>query len=391
MTDSLFANLREQAPDGLMALMMAFRADPRAGKVDLGVGVYRDDRGNTPVMAAVKAAERILLERQETKVYLGLDGDLAFVDRLAPIVFGDAAHPFRVGMQTPGGTGALRLSAELVAAMSDTPVVWVGEPTWANHVPLFRAAGVEVRTHRFYDAMAGRFDLDAMLADLEAAQPGQALLLHGCCHNPAGVDFTLPQWERIAELVARRRLLPIVDLAYQGLGRGLDEDAAGLRLLADRVEAVVVAYSCDKNFGLYRERTGALWAQVNDAASLAKVRSGIRNPARTCWSMPPDHGAAVVRVILESTELTAIWREELEVMRRRVLGLRERLAASHPALAPLAAQTGMFALLPIAHDGVLALRRDHAIYIADDGRANLAGLHPDMIDPLVAALTPYLG
>lgn len=388
----LFTDLREQAPDGLMALMLAYRADPRPDKIDLGIGVYRDDNGVTPVMAAVKAAERILVETQSTKVYLGVDGDTGFVDRLAPIVFGDrhAADPRLCGMQTPGGTGALRLAGELLAATGPSPTIWIGDPSWANHVPIFRASGVNVRRHAFYDPQNALLDMAGMLAALEEASPGDAVLLHGCCHNPAGVDFTIDQWDAIAERLARRRLLPIVDFAYHGLGRGLEADAAGLRLIADRAEAVVVAYSCDKNFGLYRERTGALWVRAPDEALVPRVRAGMRNPARASWSMPPDHGAAVVRIILESAELTARWRDELEAMRLRILDLRTALADAHPSLAALTRQTGMFAMLPIDHEAVMALRRDHAIYVADDGRVNLAGLQPDTIDTLVSALRPHL-
>lgn len=394
MTDAapLFADLREQAPDGLLALMLAYRADPRPDKIDLGLGVYRDESGATPVMAAVKAAERLLVERQDTKVYLGVDGDLDYVARLAPVVFGaaQAADPRLAGMQTPGGTGALRLAAELVAATGPAPRVWIGDPTWANHVPIFRAAGVQILRHPFYDPRAGRLDMAGMLAALDTAAAGDAVLLHGCCHNPTGVDFTPDQWRDLAEVIARRRLLPIVDLAYQGLGRGLEEDAAGLRLLGERAEAIIVAYSCDKNFGLYRERTGALWVRAPDLATLPKVRAGMRNPARASWSMPPDHGAAVVRVILESPELTTQWRDELEAMRRRVVALRTALADAFPALAPLRDQTGMFGMLPIAPDAVQALRRDHAIYVADDGRINLAGLRTATLATLVAALGTVL-
>ncbi|PKP72601.1 MAG: aromatic amino acid aminotransferase [Alphaproteobacteria bacterium HGW-Alphaproteobacteria-6] len=392
-TSPLFTGLTDQAADGLLALMLAYRADDRPGKLDLGIGVYRDDSGTTPVMAAVKAAERILVDTQPTKVYLGVDGDTGYVQRLAAIPLGaERVRDERlIGMQTPGGTGALRLAAELVAANTAPRRVWIGTPTWPNHVPIFRAAGVAIAEHPFYDPLSQSLDLDGMIAALETASAGEALLLHGCCHNPAGIDFTPDQWERIADVAARRRLIPIVDLAYQGLGRGLEADAYGTRLLFDRCETMLLAYSCDKNFGLYRERTGALWAKAPDAASASRLHVAMRNPARAAWSMPPDHGAAVVRIILESEELTRQWRDELEHMRRRVLGLRERLAGLHPALAGLRSQTGMFAMLPVAHDTVMALRRDHGIYIADDGRLNVAGLTDAAMPRLGAALAPWLG
>lgn len=392
MDAPFFSSLREQPADGLLALMLALHADNRPGKIDLGIGVYRDESGNTPVMAAVKEAERRLVEHQPTKTYVGVDGDLEYVRLLAPVALGAGADdPRLAGMQTPGGTGALRLAAELVAtARGSDAAVWIGQPSWANHAPIFRAAGVAVRPHPLLAADRQRVDLDAMLAGLEEARAGDALLLHGCCHNPAGVDFTPAQWEAVADLVARRRLLPIVDLAYQGLGRGLEEDAFGLRLVDRSAEAIVLAYSCDKNFGLYRERTGALWVRVPDMAQLAAVRSAMRNPARAAWSMPPDHGAAVVRTILATPPLAASWRAELETMRRRIAGLRQKLAFALPPLAPLSEQTGMFSLLPLPRAAIMALRADHGIYIADDGRANLAGLNDAMIAPLVEVLRPYL-
>lgn len=392
MTEPFFARLEDSVADGLLALMLAYRADPRPDKLDLGIGVYRDETGNTPIMAAVKAAERLLVETQTTKTYLGVDGDTGFVERLAAIPFGAAraGDPLLTGMQTPGGTGALRLAAELLARTGPAPTVWIGDPTWANHVPIFRAAGVAIRRHPLFDPLAQTLDVDGMLAALDGAGAGDAVLLQGCCHNPAGVDFTRDQWHAIAEVVARRRLLPIVDLAYQGLGRGLEEDAFGARLLFDAAEAIVVAYSCDKNFGLYRERTGALWVRAPDAASLSRVRTGMRNPARASWSMPPDHGAAVVRMILESPELAASWRGELEAMRLRILALRQQLAGSHPRLGRLTEQTGMFAMLPVSTRDVLTMRADHGIYIADDGRANLAGLITAAIPRLVEALTSCL-
>ena len=389
---SLFTGLTDQAADGLLALMLAFRADQRLDKLDLGIGVYRDERGGTPVMAAVKAAEKILLETQTTKVYLGSDGDLTYVRKLAEVPLGAAraADPRLVGMQTPGGTGALRLAAELIAANTASGRVWMGTPTWSNHKPIFAAAGVEILEHPFYDPSRQQLDLDAMLAALGAAREGDAVLLHGCCHNPSAADLTPGQWSRIADIVERRRLIPIVDLAYQGLGRGIEEDAHGTRLLFDRAEAMILAYSCDKNFGLYRERTGALWVKAPDEASAPKLAAAMRNPARSSWSMPPDHGAAVVRIILESDDLTRIWREELDHMRGRLAELRSALAAAHPALAGLAGQTGMFAMLPISREAVMALRADQGIYIADDGRINVAGLTPAALSRLAEAVAPRL-
>lgn len=387
-----FANLEAQAADGLLALMLDFRADPRPDKIDLGLGVYRDEDGQTPVMAAVKAAERILIEEQKTKVYLGVDGDADFVRRLAVLPFGAdrIADPRLAGMQTPGGTGALRLAAEMFAAAQPGSRMWIGDPTWPNHVPIFRAAGVDIVHHRLLDRATNRLDLVGMLADLRTATPGDGVLLHGCCHNPTGFDFTADQWDRIADVVIERRLLPIIDLAYQGLGRGIEDDARGTRRLFDRAEALIVAYSCDKNFGLYRERTGALWVRTPTVETLAGAQSAMRNPARAAWSMPPDHGAAVVRVILSSDELTDMWRAELDAMRVRIATLRAALAASHPRLAPLNDQTGMFAMLPIEQDIARSMRRDRAIYITDDGRVNIAGLNARSLPIVTQALENVL-
>ena len=393
MSSPFFANLEAQPADGLLALMLEYRADPRPDKIDLGLGCYRDEEGHTPVMAAVKAAERILIEEQTSKVYLGVDGDTDFVRLLGRVPFGHerAADPRLAGMQTPGGTGALRLAAEMFAAAQPGSRMWIGDPSWANHVPIFRAAGVPIVRHRLLDRQTNRLDLQAMLDDLDAAAPGDGVLLHGCCHNPAGIDFTAGQWAQIADRIVARRLLPIVDLAYQGLGRGLAEDAHGTRLLFDRAEALIVAYSCDKNFGLYRERTGALWVRAPGLETVARAQAAMRNPARAAWSMPPDHGAAIVRLILSSEHLTRRWREELDAMRRRIAALRIALAASHPRLGPLAEQTGMFAMLPIDAAAARSLRRERAIYITDDGRVNLAGLNARSLPVLVESLVDILG
>jgi len=387
-----FIGLTDQPADGLLALMQAYRADARPDKFDLGIGVFRDSEGNTPVMAAVKAAEAILAKTQPSKIYLGVDGDTEFVRRLAVLPFGHerAADPRLVGLQTPGGTGALRLAAELLALHTSSKRIWMGTPTWANHGPIFRAAGVEIVDHPFFDTATRQLDLAAMLASLEQARPGDAVLLHGCAHNPTGIDLLPEQWKSIGDLIERQRLIPVIDLAYQGLGRGLEADAIGTRYIFDRCETMILAYSCDKNFGLYRERTGALWAKAPDAETAPRLHVAMRNPARTSWSMPPDHGAAVVRVILESDELAAAWRGELDAMLERVDSLRSALADTHPALDTLRSQTGLFAMLPLTHDEVMSLRRDHAIYIADDGRINVAGLTPASIERLASAIAPLL-
>ena len=389
---AMFDTLVAQPADALLGIIAAHRADPREGKMDLGVGVFRDDVGKTPVMRAVKAAERVLIENQTTKSYLGPEGDQAYTDALARIAMGEmiSMSDRLTGVQTPGGTGALRLGAELIARAHADATVWMGRPTWPNHAPLFRSAGLKVAEHRFFDPASGTIDMAGMMEDLKAARAGDILLLHGCCHNPTGADFSSDQWREIADLCLMRGLVPFIDLAYQGLGDGMDADAQNSRAIMDAVPDILLAYSCDKNFGLYRERVGALWFRTHSAASAAVGRSNMLSIARSLWSMPPDHGAAIVRTILETSDLTADWRAELDAMRGRINALRRALGDAHAALAPIARQRGMFARLPIEPSAVVRLREDHGIYMAGNGRINIAGLTIGGIAPFVKALTPYL-
>jgi aromatic-amino-acid transaminase len=368
-----FHGLKAQAPDALLSLIKLHREDPRPHKIDLGVGVYRDEEGRTPVMRAVKAAERVLWETQGSKSYLGPEGDMDFVEALKPVVFGHDA-PGVFGMQTPGGTGALRVAAELIAAARPGATVWLGTPSWPNHVPIFEAAGLNVATYVWFDpaAQAARFDL--MMQALNGAQRGDVVLLHGCCHNPTGADLTPDQWREVTALVVERGLLPLIDLAYQGLGEGLDADAAGLRMMAAACDDALIAYSCDKNFGVYRDRVGAFFAVCRDAAKMELAAANAVAIARAAWSMPPDHGAAVARIVLQDPALAADWRAEVEEMRARISGVRALLSKASPMLAPLAGQHGMFSLLPVTPDQVARLRADHAVYMAGSGRINLAGL-----------------
>ena len=384
----LFDGLKAQAPDALLALIGLFAADPRSDKIDLGVGVYRDETGGTPVFRAVKAAEAKLVESQSSKSYLGPEGDVRFTELLQPIVFGASIDPATlVGVQTPGGTGALRLAAELIAAAKPQTKVWLGTPTWPNHAPIFSAAGLMLATYRYFDQAAQAIRFDEMIDALNTAEAGDVVLLHGCCHNPTGANLTPSQWAAVAEVVADRGLVPLVDLAYQGLGGGLDEDAAGLRQVMDAADDVIVAYSCDKNFGLYRDRVGALYVRAKQKARADLVLSNMLALARPNWSMPPDHGAAVVRTILESPELTASWRDELTSMRERIASVRQALAAGDSnLLAPIAQQQGMFSLLPISAEQVGTLRKEHGIYMAGSGRANLAGLTLKTVPKFIEAL-----
>ncbi|SBV31835.1 Tyrosine aminotransferase [uncultured Sphingopyxis sp.] len=383
-------NLIDQPADALLGLIALHRADPRPEKLDLGVGVFRDDMQATPVMRAVKAAEAHIASTQASKSYLGAEGDMLYAERLAEVVLGSAIdHERTAGVQTPGGTGALRLGAELLARAHPGATVWIGAPTWPNHAPIFGEAGLRTRSHRFYDIERSRIDFASMLDELDNARPGDVLLLHGCCHNPSGADFSTGEWQAIAALCEARGLIPFVDLAYQGLGDELAEDAAATRRIFEALPTAILAYSCDKNFGLYRDRVGALWIQSANAGVNALVRANMLTLARSLWSMPPDHGAAIVRTILEDEALRTDWETELAGMRARINGLRGALAAAHPRLAPIGDQRGMFAMLPIAPEAVAQLRDQHGIYMAGNGRINIAGLSARTVPVLVAALAPH--
>ncbi len=381
----MFEKLAAQAPDSLLALIGAFRDDPRPEKIDLGVGVYRDAAGHTPVFAAMKAAERRLLETQDSKAYLGPEGNLAFARAVAPVVLGPLAGDERIrSVQTPGGTGALRLAAELIAAADRHTRVWLGTPSWANHAPLMKAAGLTIKTYRHFDPATQSICFEEMIAALEGAEAGDVVLLHGCCHNPTGADLSPAQWQTVAELLAARRLVPLLDLAYQGLGDGLEEDAAGMRGVLERVDEALIAYSCDKNFGLYRERVGLLFLRGRSGAEARVAFSNVLALARANWSMPPDHGAAAVALILEDDALRADWRRELDTMRARIAAVRAELAAADPAFAALGRQKGMFSLLPLSKEAIEALRKDQAIYMAGSGRISVCGLTPANLSRFVA-------
>ncbi|AWI59744.1 tyrosine aminotransferase [Sinorhizobium fredii] len=387
----MFDALARQPDDPLLALIGLFRKDERPGKVDLGVGVYRDETGRTPIFRAVKEAEKRLLETQETKAYVGPEGDLVFLDHLWRLVGGDTVERSHVaGVQTPGGSGALRLAADLIYRMGGRKI-WLGLPSWPNHAPIFRAAGLEIATYDFFDIPSQSVILDNVVSALEGAPPGDAVLLHASCHNPTGGVLTEPQWMEIAALVAERGLLPLVDLAYQGFGRGLDQDVAGLRHLLTVVPEALVAVSCSKSFGLYRERTGAIFGVTPSASSADTVRSNLAGLARTSYSMPPDHGAAVVRTILADPELARDWAEELEGMRLRMTGIRRALAdglrSRWQSLGAIADQEGMFSMLPLTEAEVMRLRTEHGLYMPGSGRINIAGLKTAEVADVIQKFT----
>jgi aromatic-amino-acid transaminase len=385
----MLSNLEQQPADALLALIKLYGADPRTDKIDLGVGVYRTGQGATPVFGAIKAAERKLVETQDSKAYLGPEGDMGFVHALMPYIFGteDPAKGGRIeGMQAPGGTGAVRLAVAL-ARKAGVKRVWMGVPSWPNHAQIYGDLGMELKSFS-HAAKDGTVDMDALRAAIAVASEGDAILLHGCCHNPTGIDYSNAQWDEIAGLVARAKLLPILDLAYQGLGKGMEEDAYGVRRVLAEVPEALIAYSCDKNFGMYRDRVGAIYVMAEDAAVLNRVLSNGHALARAAWSMPPDHGAAAVRLILEDPALTAMWLDELDTMRTRMNQVRARLAAAGVQggvdFTPLGNQNGLFSVLPLSSDQILKLRADHGIYMAGSGRINAAGLTMANIDKFIA-------
>ncbi len=381
--------LAPQPADALLALIKLHAADPRPEKIDLGVGVYRTGQGDTPVFGAIKAAERKLLETQSSKSYLGPEGDMGFVAALTPRIFGADFELSRIeGMQTPGGTGGVRLAVALAKKAGATRV-WMGTPSWPNHAQIIADLGLETRTF-VHAAPDGNADSAAVLAAIAEAQPGDAILLHGCCHNPTGIDYDPAQWNAIAAALATSGVLPILDLAYQGLGDGMEQDASGLRTVLAAVPEALIAYSCDKNFGLYRDRVGAFYVVAREGSQLPAILSNGHALARANWSMPPDHGAAAVRIVLEDAALVALWLDELDTMRARMRQVRIALAAAGTVggvdLTPVGRQNGLFSVLPLGAERIAALRADHGIYMAGSGRINVAGLTSANLEAFVAAL-----
>jgi aromatic-amino-acid transaminase len=387
--------LAPQAPDALLALIRLYGADPREDKIDLGVGVYRTEDGDTPVFAAIKAAEQRLVDEQDSKSYLGPEGDMGFVNALMPHIFGaDPTMGGRLsGMQTPGGTGAVRLALAL-AQKAGVRRVHMGVPSWPNHAQILADLGMELVPFDHANA-DGTANLDAALDAIRSAGSEGAVLLHGCCHNPTGIDYTPAQWDAIADAFAASGTFPIIDAAYQGLGQGLEQDAAGLRAVLAKVPEAFIAYSCDKNFGQYRDRVGAFYILAQNAEALNTAFSNANALARACWSMPPDHGGAAVRIILRDPDLTREWLAELDTMRARMRSVRDALAATGTAgridLTPLGTQNGLFAMLPVTKEEVARLREEHAIYMAGSGRINIAGLTMANLPKFVAALAAVTG
>lgn len=397
MSASLLAGLSPQEPDKILRLMAQFAADPRADKVDLGVGVYRDAAGHTPVMGAVAAAEAQLLQQQTTKTYVALEGDPAFHAAVRDLVLGDAVAADRVAaLATPGGTGAVRHAFELAARANPDLTVWLPSPTWPNHTAIAAAMGLPMRTYRYYDADASGLDRTAMFSDLTQARPGDLVLLHGCCHNPTGADLAIADWHGLAESLTKTGAVPLVDLAYLGFGAGVEDDAEGLRILASLCPEMLIAFSGSKSFGLYRDRVGLFLAVCSDTQTQAVTAANMAWLNRLSYAFPPDHGARVVTSVLTDTALQAQWRDELDNMRLRIARLRAALAhalrerTGSDRFGFLAGQRGMFSLIGATPAQVDTLRAAHGVYMVGDGRINIAGLRTETIPAVADALTKVL-
>ncbi|WP_110687815.1 aromatic amino acid transaminase [Salinicola aestuarinus] len=378
----MFEKIERVPGDAILGLIEAYNQDPNPQKVDLGVGVYRDVNGHTPIMQAVKQAEAHLLETEATKSYIGSHGDPRYGRVVADLVLGTGSAVIaanRVSVtQAPGGTGALRLAADFIKSNLPGKSLWLSDPTWPNHLGIFEAAGIAM--HRYpYVSADNQLDFDGMLATLKTIPEGDVVLLHACCHNPSGFDLNQDQWHQVLEVVKSRGLLPLVDFAYQGFGDGLEPDAFGVRLMAENLDEVLITSSCSKNFGLYRERTGGLMVIARNAEQMENVRSQMAIVARENYSNPPSHGAAVVTEILESAELASVWRAELTEMCARINGLRTDLVESlkpyglDQRFAHVAQQRGMFSYTGLTTAQVKRLREEYSIYMVGSGRANVAG------------------
>lgn len=389
----MFGNLQPQAPDKILALMGEFRADTRQGKIDLGVGVYKDPTGLTPVMRAAKDAERRIWEAETTKAYTALTGEPAYLSAMSRLVLGGDLDGARTAaLSTVGGTGAIRQAFEIARMGNPDLTVHVSDPTWPNHVSMLKFMGIPFVEYRYFDDATRGVDFEGMKADIARAKKGDLVLLHGCCHNPTGANLTQDQWAEVAELLARTGAVPLVDIAYQGFGDGLEEDAAGTRLIVRSLPDALVAASCSKNFGIYRERTGLLMVQVADAAQKDLAQGALAFLGRQTYSFPPDHGARIVQVILDDEGLAADWKAELEEVRLGMLGLRRQLAAELRDLTGsdrfdfIEQHRGMFSRLGATPEQVQKIREDNAIYMVGDSRLNIAGLNRDSVPVLARAI-----
>ena len=395
----MFDSLPVLPPDSILGLAAACRADPNPDKVDLTLGVYMDETGLCPVFEAVQQAQQALVSEEQTKVYMPPQGDPDYLTGIRSLVFGEAGMADlgdRISaVQTPGGCGAVRLGAEVLHAAAPDATVWVSDPTWPVHIPLIGSVGLQFKTYRYYSADMKGLDFDAMLADLEAAQAGDVVLLHGCCHNPSGVDPTLEQWGVLADLMSERQLLPMVDFAYQGMGAGLDDDAAGIRAVLARVPEAIIAVSSSKNIGLYRERAGAVVFVGGDARAAEAMASQAVSAARRVYSMPPAHGALLAGRVLSSPALRSAWEAELGQICARINDLRGQFEdaltnSTGRDFGFIGKEHGMFSFLGLSVEQAQRLRAEQSVYMLDSSRINIAGLNTSNLGRVVEAVASVL-
>ena len=389
----MFESLSSPKPDAILAQLAPYKDDPRADKMNLGIGVYMDEQGKTIIPASVKLAEQRLIDSENSKGYVGLAGNLAYNQAMKEIVFGNAAPEARVnGMQAPGGSGALAVLAELMVRMRPNAKVWLSTPTWPNHGALLSKGDLEIGEYPYFDPETCTVDFAAMAAKLRTFGPDDVVILHGCCHNPTGANLSNEQWDEVAEIVKETGFLPFFDIAYQGFGDGLEEDAYGVRKFAETVDEMLVAVSCSKNFGMYRDRVGCAFAMGKNVETANVAYANMQNIARGIYSMPPDHGASVVSIIWEDGALRNQWKSELKAMSDRMVSLRTQLANAFREQSGgnkfdfIGVHRGMFSLLGLTPEQVETLKKDHGIYMISDSRVNVAGLQEENIDRLVKAV-----
>jgi len=396
----MFEKLSQLPNDPILGLMVAFGEDSNPSKIDLGVGVYKTELGDTPVMASVKQAERDIWELEQTKLYIGPAGAPEFSTAIQSLLLG-SSHPSLIDnrvatIQTPGGSGALRVAAELAKKGNPDATVWVSDPTWGNHIPLLSDTGLQIKTYPYYDVASHNVSFDAMLETLTQAKAGDLVLLHGCCHNPSGADLSQQQWQAVTQLASEKGFTPFIDIAYQGFGTSLDEDAYGVRLMAEQLPELLIASSCSKNFGIYRERVGSVILIAKNAEQARANGSQLARIVRGIYSMPPSHGAAVVAHILSNDNLRQLWLSELDGMRQRIFQLRGQLLTQLNAKGAssdfsfITQQSGMFSFLDISSAQVQRLRDEFSIYMTADSRINVAGVNSHNIDYLSSAIVSVL-
>jgi aspartate aminotransferase len=396
----VFETLSALAPDPILGLSAAFKQDPNPHKIDLGVGVYKDELGNTPILDCVVKAQALLQASETSKVYITPQGNQGFINGMLELLLGShsaALTSKRVAaVQAPGGCGALRILAELLIRVNPKTKVWVSDPTWANHMPLLGDAGIELHTYPYFDKQTASIKFDEMIDCLSKVGPDDVVLLHGCCHNPTGADLSNEQWHEVLAVAQKVGFLPFVDTAYQGFGDGIQEDAYGLRLLVENLDEVIVAASCSKNFGLYRERVGLAAIICKDENTRNIAQSQIQSVARGIYSMPPSYGGALVDIILNNADLYTLWTQEVNDMRNRMTDLRAMLVSNlqqqgaDKDFSFINTQKGMFSFLCIPPEQVQLLRKDHAVYFVDSSRVNIAGINHTNVEALAKAIATTL-